>query len=82
METEGSSLPHSRIHGDWGWGREEDVSLAAPRVGARRPGHSSPPPSLPFSSHPTVEASSQQEVRWGTGDAGIDGGNTGTCGVR
>lgn len=32
METGGSSLPHSRIHGDWGWGRgEEDVSLAAPR---------------------------------------------------
>ena len=63
-----------------GWGREEDVSLAVSRVGARRPGHSSPPPSLPFSSHPTMEASSQQEGRWGTGDAGIDGGNTGTCG--
>lgn len=37
METEGSSLPHSRNRGDWGvGGREQDVSLAAPRVGARR----------------------------------------------
>lgn len=65
-----------------GWGREEDVSLAAPRVGARRPGHSPPPPSLPLSSHPTVEASSQQEVRWGTRDAGIDGGTQAIVGVR
>ena len=64
-----------------GGGREEAVSLAAPRVGARRPGHSSPPPSLPFSSHPTVEASSQQEVCWGyRGCWYRSGRNTGSCG--
>lgn len=52
METEGSSLPHSRNHGDWGVGWEEDVSLAAPRVGARRPVTPPSPPSVPFFSPP------------------------------
>ena len=46
------------VIGGWGW--EEDVSLAAPRVGARR--SVTPPPPSPFSSPFTVEASSQQEV--------------------
>lgn len=43
-----------------GWGREEDVSPAAPRAGALRL-VTAPLPSHPVSSRPTLEASSQQE---------------------
>lgn len=61
MATEGSSLPRSRNHGGWGgWGREEDVSPAAPRAGALRL-VTAPLPSRPVSSRPTLEASSRQE---------------------
>lgn len=48
-----------------GWGVEEDVSLVAPRVGARRPVTPSLPPFLPSPPHSTVEASSQQEASVG-----------------